>query len=246
MPTYARPSRRRRFTGHKRSVEVSFADGGARHRRPYKRARRFRPGYDRSVGFYGRYNRGELKFWDLDISFAPLATNGNQHGSLNLIPAGTSESSRIGRKVVLRKISMRLRLTMPSNTGIGLSTDIIRIMIMLDKQANGANPSGILTADTWDAFNELANKNRFRTLLEKTVALNATAAAWNGSAVVVGEVSRAFNFNVDVNIPVEFNGTTGVISEIRSNNTFLYVQTLDSTNTGCVLEGVCRVRFTDA
>lgn len=240
-PRYARPARRAPFTPSRK--RASAAPGSSR---PYKRARTFRPGFDRSVGFYGRYNRGELKFHDLDISFAPLATNGNIHTSLNLVAGGSTESTRLGRKITVRSIHMRFRVTMPVRTDASHATEIVRVMVMLDKQCNGAGPTGMLTADTWDAFNELANKNRFRTLYERTLALNTAGVDNAGSPANTLPVTRALTCNINLNHPIEFNGVTGAITEIRSNNFFLYVQTLQGTTSGTVLEGRCRVRYTDS
>ncbi len=58
---------------------------------------------------------GELKFHDLDIDDAVVAVNGTiAQVSCNIIAGGTTESTRIGRKSVIRKINWRYEIVLPN------------------------------------------------------------------------------------------------------------------------------------
>jgi len=73
-------------------------------------AKYFRPGYDRTGGSYGRYaGRGaELKFFDTSLSFL-FDTTGEvpATGQLVLIPQGVTESTRVGRKCVIKSVHLK-------------------------------------------------------------------------------------------------------------------------------------------
>ena len=74
-----------------------------------RKRRRFVPGRDRTGGFYGRY-RGldsELKFLDTEIS-TTLDATGEALVNLNVVPQGDTQSSRQGRKIVIKSIHIKV------------------------------------------------------------------------------------------------------------------------------------------
>ncbi len=212
-------------------------------------------GYYRKSGYYGRYpgtggpiGGPELKFLDTTVDDLVIAAGGVVFPSMNLIPQDVGESGRIGRKCVIRKIGWKGRLSLPEmdaqptpNPG-----DVIRMSVMLDKQANGAAATGadVLENNTTYDFNNLANKDRFTTLWDKVFSINYSGLASDGAGVVSsGEVQRQFSFFKTVNIPIEFSGATGAIGEIRSNNIFIMLQ---GAGTIAGLASRVRVRFSDS
>ncbi len=208
------------------------------------------PGKTRVSGYYGRYSGDseELKFHDVDIDDPNIAAGGTvQATSLNLIGQGTTESERIGRKCIIRSINWRFSIVL---TGAAVNTstsDGVRVMLVLDKQCNGVMPTGngtdILETSNLQSFNNLANKGRFRTLMDRTYDMNAGSGAGSGFAAdtyTFGEHIVNDTFFKNVNIPIEFDGTTGVITEVRSNN--LVVLLLAQTGL-CVFGSTVRLRF---
>lgn len=184
----------------------------------------FRRGFSRTAGYYGRFapSGGELKFFDVDVDDAVVAANGTiqNSGSINNIVQGTGEQNRIGRKCVIKKINWR-GIALLTNIDAQASTnDNIRIIMYLDKQCNGASiaVTDLLETDAFLSFNNLANSQRFRILVDKTIKLTSVAGAWTGAGTEFGANSVNFEIFKDVNIPLEFNSTTGAIAEIRSNN----------------------------
>jgi len=80
----------------------------------------FQPGVDRTGGYYGRFaGRGaELKFFDTATSFSiDTSPEVPATGQLVLIPQGVTESTRVGRKCVIRSIQGRWDLRF--NPGAG-------------------------------------------------------------------------------------------------------------------------------
>ncbi len=164
---------------------------------------------------------GELKFHDLDIDDAVVAVNGTiAQDSCNIIAGGTTESTRIGRKSVIRKIGWRYEIVLPNAQNMTSVLDTIRVILYWDKQANGATATvtGILESDDFQSFNNLSNKNRFVILMDRTHELNAQAGGGNGTANDIAGIQKNFNFFKTCEIPIEFDSTTGALTEQRSNN----------------------------
>ncbi len=164
---------------------------------------------------------GELKFHDLDINDSVIATGANiVQDSCNLIVQGITESQRIGRKCVVRNINWHFRFSLPATSVPGDTSDTVRIILYQDKQANGATATttGILETADYQSFNNLANKSRFRTLMDRTYSLSAKSGAFDGTNDQFGEVNIHDTFFKAVNIALEFDAALGAITELRSNN----------------------------
>ncbi len=214
-----------------------------------RRGAKIRRGYDRAgVGSYGKYigARQEHKYIDTGWNIDPLDVFSlSTTFSLNNIPAGTGESQRIGRKAVLRSFGIRFKIQLKSSAS--LLPNAVRFMLVLDKQANGtkALDSEILdngVTQDFFAFNRLSNKNRFRTLVDRMYAFNRTAGVVAASAdnLILDFVYKKLD------IPVEFSGTTGVDTEIRSNNLLMVLFVEDIIGTAdCEFQAISRLRFTD-
>lgn len=217
------------------------------------RKRAFVPGRDRVGGFYGRYRggprgSGELKFHDVAFDDGSLSIGGNILESINLIPQGVTEKTRIGRKCTIRSIHIRYLYSLPATSSLPAcpSGDSLRFIIYLDKQCNGANANvtDIMESDDFHSFRNLANSGRFTILLDKIHNLNYAAVAASG----VGGFSSSktcFNtqFNKRCNIPMEFDNTTGALTEVRSNNIGLLIFSIAGV-AGFFSE--IRLRFSDA
>ncbi len=219
-----------------------------------RRARRtFRRGFDRTGGFFGRFrgrralngNVGaELKFHDVDIDQAAIATGGTVFITAVGIAQGTGESERIGRKVTIRSINWRMNILLPNAANLTSTNDEVRVILFLDKQANGATATvtGILESANYQSFNNLANKSRFRTLMDRVYDMNAQAGAGDGTANDAAGVVMHDALFKKVNIPIEFDSTAGAITEIRSNNIGVL---LISKSARCTLDSKMRMRFSD-
>ncbi len=210
------------------------------------------PGFTRTSGNFGRYgpqvSNPELKYHDIDVDDAVIAATGTiqNTGSVNLIAQGTSEVQRIGRKCVIRSIGWRYNITLPSATSAAKTSETVRVIMYLDKQANGATAAvtDIIKTDNYQSFNNLSNKSRFRTLHDKTYDLIIpTMADLAGPSTNTGEFTVNASFYKKCNIPLEFSSTAGAITEIRSNNLGVL---LLSAGGHAVFDSKMRLRFSDS
>lgn len=186
-------------------------------------ARRAAPGFTRTSGFFGRFTgaNAELKFHDIDIDDATVAAGGTiAEDSCNGIAQGVTESERIGRKCTIRNIGWRFELVLPALNQTNGNPDTVRVILYLDQQTNGApaTVAGILESDDFQSFNNLANKGRFKILMDRVYTQAHTAGAYDGTGTDFGGNIINDTYFKKVNIPIEFDSTTGAITEVRSNN----------------------------
>ncbi len=186
----------------------------------------------------------ELKFHDIDLDDAVIAAAGTITDSINKIGQGVTETTRVGRKCTIRNIGWRFNLDLPESTASASTGDVVRVMMYVDKQANGAtaNITDILESANYQSFNNLSNKNRFRTLMDRTYDLVAAAGGGDGTTEDYGRVNISDTFFKKVNIPIEYNSTAGAITEITSNNIGVLLISL-SGKAG--FDSKVRLRFSD-
>ncbi len=210
------------------------------------------PGFARTGGYYGRFKgrrasglAPELKFHDLAIDDAVIATGGTiVEDSCNGIAQGVTESQRIGRKCVIKAIHWKMNIALPNTSVPNETSDTARIILYLDKQCNGATATvaGILEDADYQSFKNLANKGRFRTLMDRTYDLNSQSGAYDGTNDQFGEHTVTDEFHKQCNIPIEFDSTTGAITEVRSNN--IGVLSISGTGKASIFSQM-RLRFAD-
>ncbi len=222
-----------------------------------RRQKRWRAGFTRTAGYYGRFSGAgaiENKFHDIDIDDALIAQNGTIQtpglggtASCNTIPQGVTEVQRIGRKCTIRQINWRWTIELAEIDGgtDPQNVEAVRVILYLDKQANGATSTvaGILESDDYQSFNNLANKSRFRILMDRNYVMTSPAGGGNGTnSDWCGNIATDSLYK-KVNIPIEFDSTTGAITEIRSNN--IGVLLLSKGGNLCSFASKMRLRFSD-
>jgi len=191
----------------------------------------------------------ELKFQDV---YSPSVQIGFTLGTaydntaLTFIPNGTGPSNRIGRKITLRYFEMKGHINLiQGTTG---TADMMRIIVGVDKQTNGTAATladvlaDIPTALDMQAPLLLANQDRWSFLFDRIFTINTQAGGVDPGGVSSGQVFKSFNMQTMCNIPIEYDGITGDISEVRSNS--LHVWAISTTGTA-YLNYTARVRFSD-
>lgn len=235
---YQRPSYA--FSGARGGVEVAYRNRNFR-RRTYGKA-----GYSRRAGFYGRFGTGrgrsaqiEKKFFDTAIAVTADLT-AEAITSLNVIPQGATQSQRVGYKCVVKSIQWRLRYELPPGaTGY----DDVYMWVIQDTQTNGAVAA---FGDVFDStvattcLRNIQNGSRFKVLAKEKVSLNSGAGV---AAAFEGDIKCTEGF-LKVNIPLVFNGATGAVTEMRTNNILMMLGAADSDDVVTV-NGNFRLRYTD-
>lgn len=185
---------------------------------------------------------GEVKFFDTTKTNTTVANTGTiLNSSLVLIPQGITESTRIGRKIIVTALHINLVMLLPATVTANDASDSVRFIVYLDKQANGAaaGVTDILESAVFLSFNDLTNTGRFKILKTK----NCSLSAQSGNGTSCAEEQKFFQLNMtNLKIPIEFNSTTGAITEITSNN----IGVLAISQSGKVgAQYVARIRYID-
>ena len=194
---------------------------------------------------------GEKKFFDTIINSA-VDTTAENITSLNLIPQGVTESTRVGRKCTITNIHCKgFILWSSASSFTTLAASRIRVVLVQDTQCNGANAAytDVYASTTTVAWRNMSNSTRFKVLKEWIITPPNMAATtsdnWATSANTIGFCSPTkLKFNMRCSIPVEVSSTTGAITEIRSNN-LTVMAVSDSGDDIHTLYLNCRVRYTD-
>jgi len=153
---------------------------------------------------------GELKNVDTSIS-GTVNTSGTAVtlGVLNLIAQGPGQTERIGRRVTLRTLQIRLVITMQTSS-VGASP--FRLLVVFDRQNNAASTSvlSVVNTDTMLSFKNLSNERRFLTLMDEWIPAIGTG----GPQSIC--VTRYIKMN---NLVQEFNtGASALVSSITTGS----------------------------
>lgn len=206
-------------------------------------------------GGYGR--KAPLKAIDLaDVGYTITSTPVNT--LLNPIAEGVSVWQRLGRKYHIKQVCFKYRLEKVVTTAT--NGDIGRILIVYDRQSNGAAPAiadvvnGRISAGTATGvpsmdYQNRDNLDRFRILYDKVLVLpndTLTGALVTGSG---GDREKVMVHNVKINLKgaglaVRCSDTPGTIAALAEGS--LHLITLGNVATpGYRIVGTTRVLYSD-
>jgi len=189
----------------------------------------------------------EVKFRDTTIGATTNASAGviATDSLLKAITEGNTDQTRVGNRITVKSVMLRGRVLLPSATDNLLTSQIVRIIVYLDRQANGATAAvgDILASADFRSFNNLDNSDRFRTLAETTIDLNAQGAAATAAAFAFGEVTQSFFLKAKLNLDFKFKGNAGTVADLSGNN--IGVLAISQTDALGTFDFIGRVRYTD-
>lgn len=155
---------------------------------------------------------------------------------LNGCVSGSTATTRIGRKILMKSLLLRCVFTCGS-TAVGCTP--VRVLVVYDKQANGAYPAvtDVLLASEFNSPNNLSNRDRFVTLIDQfcdPISVNNTAT-----------VCKVFYKKLD--LETMFNtGVVGDVTDMTSGSiVVMFAQTGKQTVAAPVIDWRCRIRFDD-
>lgn len=156
----------------------------------------------------------ELKHIETAIALNPALAAGQFVMPL-IMAQGTTPSTRIANQIKIRSVCLEGTVGLAPAT----TADVVRALIFIDRQPNGAAPAvvDILTAATatscynMDKVDHLGHRFRFRVLLDKMFEIEVYAGA---------VVTRAipFSHTVKLNHIVHYQGNAGTIADLMTNN----------------------------
>lgn len=204
-------------------------------RRPYsrrpKRVYRSKAGLPEEVKFFDTANA-----FNIDNTGEVPAT-----GQLCLIPQGDTESTRDGRIAIIKSININGVLTF-TPAAAATASGIIILYLILDTQANGAAAAvtDVFTSNQFVTHHiNLNNSSRFKIIKRWRMGVNPPA----GATTAYNNWNKPFNYFKKCNIKIDWDSTTGAITEIRSNNIFLMAGSSAGIDDLVSFAGTTRLRF---
>ncbi len=204
----------------------------------------------RRVGTYpriGRTPRPELKF--IDTAFSAVACVLSSTAimqPINLVAQGLTASTRTGMRFTAKSVQLSLTVSVSQFVGTSNSV-IIRAMLFVDSQSNGAVPviADLLSAtDDVNALKNPQHAHRFRMLMDRKYVLNAPSIAWNGAAEVSQQFHSKISLYKKLNVPIYYEAAASTITGVTQNNLILFIFSDTITPAG-FLNGCARVRYYD-
>lgn len=186
---------------------------------------------------YRKYPKTKVEYKVIDTAGSYVCDTTGAVTLLNGCVQGDDIANREGRQINVRSMEIKMLNTATAATGVD---QLQRVLIVLDKQANGATPAitDILTANNINAPRNLNNSKRFKILVDKRMQLNA--AGESGSTRLWKKYKKMY-------IPVQYNnGNAGTSADITTNA--LYMVSLGNIAAGVtagIVQGYCRLRFTE-
>jgi len=183
-------------------------------------------------------SQSELKFTDV-ASTTTLAAGSvafTSAGLLNGLVPNSTATGRIGRRVNMKSLYLRLTFQLATTSTGGAP---LRVLVIYDKQSNGAAPTAtdVLTASTFVSPNNISNRDRFVTLCDQITQPVSTG----------GTSQVALNIYKKLNMAIQFNaGTAGTIADITSGGVYLFLAQGGSILTANPsVEWYARIRYSD-
>lgn len=229
-------------------------------RRIFRRRRVFRRRFRRQLTRIG-IGRPERKFVDTPVPSATVPAFATSVTPILLtgIAEGSDNNERIGRRVLLTNLQIRLLFTAEQETVTPLPYITFRLLIVRDSQFTGTNvPTlGDVLGTTWInsiwAFNDLQvqGTSRFRTMVDKIWV--QYASTWDADPdpdlLVAGQVNARFwKYYKKMRKELFFNGPTDVPSDSGRNAIWMFIFKQDPNGVvplNGLVEGGIRIRYTD-
>ncbi len=196
-------------------------------------------------GVKQKTNQIEYKFADEEKNDSVVLSGGEVQNQIFVVPTGDTDQSRDGKKITITSIFIRFQFTLPSNLSFGDTFDTLRVILLIDKQANGALPavSQILESPDIQGFRNLDETHRFRTLLDRTWNVVSKSGAFNGSVTHFGGDIINYQFYKKLNLPILYNDDSGLIATITSNN--IVMMFISNSQLGGIKSNI-RIRYLDS
>jgi len=209
-----------------------------------------RPNKKRTVAkMMGPLRAVEIKYLDTSRAAAQVSGSGVVDPYLCNLTQGVGSSFRIGRLVNAVSLEIIGNASIPVTTDTAQTWDAIRIMVVLDKQCNGAlfGVTDLLVAGDEKSHTNPVNEHRFEILKEQIFSINGPVALNDGggagNALKLGESGQWFRYKIPLDCVLEYGANAGAVSDLRSNNIAVLAITRNGRG---VIEYIARLRYTDA
>lgn len=234
-----------------REAQYRMSDGGGGGEPPRK-ARRllqqpmYRSAYQRSRANWRHLkNCVEYKTHEANQATTQAPNTGTIASVVSGIAHGDAWNTRQGRKIYISRLQINGHI---DSAAAGSECQPVRVLVVQDRQANGATPTlaevlnTAAAANPIQAYRNLENTARFKILMDKKFMANKDA----GSGKCCIPFSKVIRFPKGLHVTYDASDTAGASAQIFTNNVWVISVGHHSTatNNGQVT-WTSRIRFTD-
>lgn len=218
-----------------------------------RRARR------RRASAYSVARRGELKYVDT-LSMSTTISTTLSAFPLNIVQTGDTNKDRDGKAIMVKSIYLRGRLFLNGDVDAS-AADHLRMVIVYDRQTNGAAPtwasvfqsvnSANSVTNTSFSFTNVDNNDRYQILMDKhfgtdVLVANSATAASAFARQGIAPTPQDITFYKRVNLPTRYGSSDGTVADIQSGSIYLLLLgTVAAAAAGWSWQGEARIRFSD-
>jgi len=218
----------------KPSLSALIKSGKAREVRPKSAPSTYK--FRRSVPRAGS-SRSEIKNYDNNITATSVGTGSPYVASLcSGIAEGTSDSQRIGQKIMLRSIELEMNVTIANFGGANLPT-FLDVFIVWDRQPNqalAAATSIFASATTNLTFLNTSNTERFKVVRRVRLELDTSS-----------RIGNSFSLHVPLALATKFPDSNTFPSTNDILLCALSPNTVGSSGNNPSISYIARVKYTD-
>ncbi len=166
----------------------------------------------------------ELKFKDLSVADTNVPSTGAVETSLNLIAQGKTGETRVGRNCTAVKLEVHGCAFLPAIDDVATPPEgeLLRILLVLDTQPNGAVFTVTDVLDTADIFSPLSafNEGRFAVLDDQSFGLNYSGSGTRISTDTADYAGMSLPYELDLQLDLllEFSAAAAAIASVSTNN----------------------------
>lgn len=170
---------------------------------------------------------------DTELNNDSVSTTPTVH-DIGTVAQGDDRENRQGDDIYVKSVFGRFLIYMNA-TASATQTDFVRVMVLFDRQANGAKPAytDVVQNNNIMAYRSLGLSARFRILYDKMITLGP----YNRSKILKF-------YKKNLNERVQYTGTSGAITDISKGSLILIAYSNQASNTPTVNSNI-RFKFTD-
>lgn len=175
---------------------------------------------------------------------------------INPITAGTGPNNMIGRKAVLKNLTVSYNVYCLRQTYaiFNQTPETVRVLVVYDNDPQGVAP---VIADILDvaatpqgvvSLYYLKNTDRFKVIHDKahTMGVYQTITGDITYNLAAGDINQNFKKTYPVNLAFEGPSTTGVIGVNRGAMWMICISNVSSSTANTIMNFTSRIRYTDA
>lgn len=192
------------------------------------------------------YGQGGAEIKYLDTAVNTTANVTASVTSINTIAQGLTNILRIGNKIQIKSVAMRMS-AYPFDPAVAIASNNHKWTLVLDKEPEAAaiaTYNQIFTANSIQAFRNVGESDRFVVLAQGMWSHGDRRITAGSVYSDGGEIAKVWDKFLNINIATKYVLTTATQTAFGTNQ-LLFCVVSEQTDGNYAMDVNCRIRFTD-